>query len=78
MESAIIVVILTGILVGGIRVLVGADHLAAIAPFTAHRPPKGWVIGLWWGVGHTASVWLIGLLIFLLKVVWPHAGVKAW
>jgi len=57
-----------GFAAGFVHVLSGADHLAALAPFTARREQQAaWRLGLHWGIGHAGGVALIGLLVWLLK-----------
>lgn len=78
MESNQIIIALTGSLAGILHVLTGPDHLAAIAPLSADRSIKSWKIGLWWGIGHTFSVWLIGILVLLLRDWIPIEGISTW
>ena len=48
--------------------ITGADHLAALAPFAAHRKQHAaWRLGLHWGLGHAGGIALIGLLVWLFK-----------
>jgi ABC-type nickel/cobalt efflux system permease component RcnA len=61
----------TGLLAGIIHVISGPDHIAAIAPFAIDKNEKSWSLGLFWGIGHTGGVWLIGVLAFLLREVLP-------
>ncbi len=75
---SLVVIIFTGIIAGIAHVLTGPDHLAAIAPLTADKPVKSWKIGLWWGIGHTGSVWLIGLLIFFIREIIPLEKMSLW
>ncbi len=53
--------LLTGALIGVAHVLLGPDHLAALAPFAVEARRKAWVIGLRWGVGHALGVIVVGL-----------------
>jgi len=78
MDSNLTLIVLAGLLAGTIHVLSGPDHLAAIAPFTANQPKKSWKIGMWWGFGHSTSVWVIAILIFLLKAFIPLDGLSQW
>ena len=61
----------TGFLAGIIHVISGPDHIAAIAPFAIDKNKKSWLTGLFWGIGHTSGVWLIGIFAFLLREVLP-------
>jgi ABC-type nickel/cobalt efflux system permease component RcnA len=75
---SILMAAITGLMAGALHVLTGADHLAAIAPLTADRPVKGWKLGLFWGIGHTGSVWLIGIFVFLLREMIPLEEISLW
>jgi len=77
-EVNLILIVLAGLLAGTIHVLSGPDHLAAIAPFAAHQPKKSWMIGMWWGMGHTLSVWAIAILVFFMKGFLPLSGLSQW
>lgn len=78
MEHSIFFILLTGILAGSVHVFSGPDHLAAVAPFTANNPRRGWKIGLWWGMGHTSSLIALAMLAFLLKSYLPTEGLSQW
>lgn len=78
MALTILIVAMTGLLAGSLHVLMGPDHLAAIAPLTANKPKRSWRIGLWWGVGHTASIWLIGIVVFLTRELLPIEQLSHW
>lgn len=78
MEYGTLIIAMGGILAGTLHVLSGPDHLAAIAPFAARNPYKSWRIGLSWGMGHTGSVWMVALLVFLLKGILPLDGISQW
>jgi hypothetical protein len=63
-----------GLATGLVHVLSGPDHLAAVAPMAAAAngaaptsPTRGWRTGLQWGLGHSAGVLLIGLLLLLMR-----------
>ena len=57
----------TGCLAGTLHVVSGPDHLAALAPLAASGREKAWKAGLKWGVGHSAGVALVGLVLLLSK-----------
>lgn len=60
-----------GLAVGLVHVLSGPDHLAAVAPLAAdHRRPQ-WRAGFQWGLGHTAGVMMIGLLLIAFRALLP-------
>jgi len=56
-----VLAILTGLLAGGVHVLSGPDHLAAVAPL-AVQDRSAWRSGLRWGLGHSSGVLLVGVL----------------
>lgn len=56
-----------GLFAGLVHVLAGPDHLAAVAPLAADRTEPQWRAGFQWGVGHTAGVVLIGLLLLAFR-----------
>lgn len=60
-----------GFAAGSIHVLTGPDHLAAISPLAVDSKKSTWVIGLRWGLGHTAGVALVGLLAVLGRELIP-------
>ena len=69
---------LAGLAAGIVHVLAGPDHLAAVAPLAAdHRQPQ-WRTGLQWGLGHTAGVVLIGLLLLTFRQVLPVDAISAY
>jgi len=61
------IAILTGIIAGSIHVFTGPDHLAAIAPLSLDSKKSSWQIGLRWGIGHTAGVFIVGAIALLLR-----------
>ena len=69
---------ISGGLGGIVHVLIGPDHLAAVAPFTSGRRIKAWLSGLWWGIGHTTGIWLTGLLLYLLHDWLPLEALSHW
>lgn len=56
-----------GIAAAMLHVLLGPDHLAAVAPFAIERVKKAWKVGLLWGVGHLSGMLIIGVLFLLFK-----------
>jgi sulfite exporter TauE/SafE len=67
-----------GVLAGGLHVLSGPDHLAALAPLAADSRGAGWKAGVSWGLGHTSGVVLVGLLALLLRELLPVDAVSSW
>jgi hypothetical protein len=60
-----------GLAAGLLHVFSGPDHLAAVAPLAMDGDRKTWKTGLRWGVGHTAGVLLIAMLLLFLKEQLP-------
>ena len=60
------------------HVLAGPDHLAAVAPMAARRDRMEWRAGLQWGLGHTAGVMLIGLLLIAFRGLLPIDAISAY
>ncbi len=68
----------TGAVAGIVHVLIGPDHLAAVAPFTANRNLKTWLTGLLWGIGHTSGVWITGILLYFMHDWLPLEEISHW
>ncbi len=69
--STLIATLVAGLAAGGVHVLSGPDHLAAIAPLAADRPATSWRTGLAWGIGHSTGVWLLAAAALLLRDALP-------
>lgn len=67
-----------GLASGLVHVLAGPDHLAAVAPLAADEVRPHWRAGLLWGLGHTAGVCLIGLLLLGFRELLPIEAISAW
>jgi hypothetical protein len=67
-----------GLAAGLLHVFSGPDHLAAIAPLAIDGDRRHWMTGLQWGVGHTAGVLLIAMLLLLLKEQLPLDLISAY
>ncbi len=72
------IAVLTGLAAGFFHVLVGPDHLAAVAPLAVSRERAAWRSGLEWGVGHTAGVMLVGMLLLAFRELLPLDALSAW
>lgn len=70
--------LLTGVAAGFFHVLAGPDHLAAVAPLAVDDDRAAWRAGLSWGLGHTAGVLLVGLLLLGFRELLPVAALSAW
>lgn len=60
-----------GCIAAVLHVLMGPDHLAAVAPFALESKRKAWKIGLFWGFGHVFGMILIGSLFLGFREVIP-------
>ena len=56
-----------GLFAGFLHVLMGPDHLAAVAPSAALRGRDAWRSGLRWGIGHSSGVLCVGIALILLR-----------
>ncbi|MFV0531274.1 MAG: hypothetical protein ACK5MD_07520 [Flavobacteriales bacterium] len=61
----------TAFLISVMHVLSGPDHLAAVTPLVIETKRKGWIIGLFWGIGHALGMAIVGVLFYLLKDLIP-------
>ncbi len=57
----------------GIRHALDADHLAAVSTVLAQRPSlrASSAVGLWWGVGHTLTLLIVGSVVLALGIHIP-------
>jgi hypothetical protein len=69
---------IAGLAAGLVHVLSGPDHLAAVAPLSTDRDRPRWRAGLQWGLGHTAGVLVIGLLLVAFRHVLPIDTISAY
>ncbi|MEZ5293059.1 MAG: hypothetical protein R2745_18405 [Vicinamibacterales bacterium] len=69
---------LAGVLAGALHVVAGPDHLAAVAPLVANDDRPAWRAGFAWGLGHTAGVMLVGLLLLAFRELLPVEALSAW
>lgn len=70
--------LLAGVTAGLVHVFSGPDHLAAVAPLASGSGRQQWKTGMQWGVGHTAGVLLIGVLLMLLRERMPIDFISAY
>ena len=70
--------LLAGLTAGFVHVFAGPDHLAAIAPLAADGDRAHWKNGFQWGLGHTAGVVAIGLLLLAFRQWFPIRNLSAW
>lgn len=69
---------LAAFLAGFVHVLLGPDHLAAIAPYAVDGKARAWRTGVRWGLGHAAGALGVGLLVLVLREGLPVEVVSAW
>ena len=69
---------LAGLSAGGIHVLAGPDHLAAVAPLAADSSRRRWVAGMLWGIGHTSGVVLVAAVAFVARGWFDIGAVSSW
>lgn len=70
--------VLAGFATGLVHVLSGPDHLAAVAPLSVGRERLPWRAGLQWGLGHTAGVMAIGLILIAFRPLFPIDAISAY
>lgn len=72
MEETILATLLLG-LVLGMQHALDADHLVAVSTIVSrHRNPlKAGLVGVFWGIGHTATLLLAGLAVIVFRLTIP-------
>ena len=79
MDISILLAGLTGLFAGLVHALSGPDHLSAVAPLViGESRGRRWRTGLFWGIGHSVGVWIMGLLALALRGVLPVESVSSW
>ena len=68
---------LAGLAAGMVHVLSGPDHLAAIAPYAVTDKARSWRTGVRWGLGHSAGVLGVGLLVLVARHALPVEALSA-
>lgn len=71
-------IVLAGLAAGGVHVLSGPDHLAAVAPLVADSRRSHWRAGFTWGLGHTGGVFTVGVLALLFRELLPIEALSSW
>lgn len=66
-----LILILSGLAAGGIHVLSGPDHLAAVLPMLIGKRIKHLQVALLWGIGHGSGVLVLGLIGLLTRHTIP-------
>jgi len=67
-----------GLAAGLVHVLSGPDHLVAVAPLAADEDQPHWRAGFQWGLGHTAGVLVVGLLLLGFRELLPVERLSAY
>lgn len=59
----------------GLRHAFDADHIVAVSVLSSRAPDKKTALlhGIFWGLGHTATLFIIGILVFVFGVNIPPA-----
>jgi ABC-type nickel/cobalt efflux system permease component RcnA len=63
----------------GLRHALDADHLAAVSTVLAERPSfrASSAVGLWWGIGHTTTLLMVGAVVMAWGVPIPESVAAA-
>jgi hypothetical protein len=73
-----IAIALAGLVAGGVHVLSGPDHLAAVAPLAVDSRRSRWRAGFTWGLGHTGGVVTVGIAALLFRELLPIDALSSW
>src|SRR5215813_11076661 len=78
MDSSISVILASGF-VWGLHHALDPDHLVAVSTIVSEHKSitRSSLIGTFWGVGHTASLFAVGVVVILLRTSIPP-GVARW
>lgn len=78
MNDSVIAVLSLGF-VYGLRHALDADHLVAVSTIVSEHKSlwRSSLIGTFWGLGHTASLFGVGLVVLLLKISIPK-HIEPW
>ena len=78
MNASVLLAGLAGLSAGTIHALSGPDHLSAVAPLVINERSRRWRMGLFWGIGHSLGVWIIGLIALGLRGILPIESLSSW
>jgi len=84
MEHSLWIAAFAGLAAGLTHALSGPDHLSAVAPLVVGERRSGqggrggWRTGLFWGIGHSVGIWVMGLLALALRGILPLERVSSW
>ena len=71
MLNLIFPTVLAGITAGSIHVVMGPDHLAAVAPLALSQRKNAWLLGIRWGLGHASGVTLVATAAWFFRELFP-------
>ena len=73
MESSVVVALMLGLLLGA-RHSLDPDHVVAVSTMVSEyrNPFKAIWIGVSWGLGHTTTLFIVGLIVIGLRVTIPE------
>jgi high-affinity nickel permease len=72
METTLLATLLLGFALG-IKHALDADHVVAVSTIVSQyrNPLKAAVVGIFWGIGHTTTLLLVGIAVIVFKLVIP-------
>jgi len=70
--------LIAGIVASSIHVFSGPDHIAAVTPIVVETEKKAWKIGLSWGFGHVAGMFIIGALFLFFNDLIPIEEISSY
>ncbi len=73
-----LIVCLAGLIAGALHVFAGPDHLTALAPLSIAARRRAWLVGLRWGLGHSAGVVVVAALAFGLRRAVNLEALAGW
>ncbi len=82
MDLAFHIILWSGLAAGFVHVFAGIDHLAALLPLSVGKRWKAALLGVRWGIGHSAGVVLIAVVALefkeLLEPEWLAEHLGHW
>lgn len=72
MDSALVTTLLLGFALG-IEHALDADHVVAVSTIVSQNrhPLRAALVGVFWGIGHTTTLFLVGLAVIFFKLTIP-------
>lgn len=70
--------VIAGLVAGLVHVLIGPDHLAAVAPLATGSRRRGWIDGFLWGIGHSTGTWIMAAVAIALTGFLPIEAISSW